>query len=58
MSTQYMRGNSRGARTITILSRPIRFKILNLLLSNVLLSARALIAGHAIFAVVRDAFCN
>ena len=41
-----------------ILSRPIRFKILNLLLSNVLLSARALIADHAIFAVVRDAFCN
>ncbi len=40
-----------------ILSRPIRFKILNLLLSNVLLSARALIASHAIFAVVRDAFC-
>ena len=32
-----------------ILSRPIRFKILNLLLSNVLLSARAFIAGHANF---------
>ena len=41
-----------------ILSCPIRVKILNLLLSNALLSACALIAGHAIFAVIRDAFCN
>ena len=39
-------------------ARPIRFKILNLLLSNALLSARALIAGRVIFAVVRDVFCN
>ena len=31
---------------------------LNLLLSNVLLSAHALIASHTIFAVVRDALCN
>ena len=41
-----------------ILSRPIRFKIFNLLLSNVLLSARALIAGHVIFVVIHDTFCN
>ena len=37
-------------------ARPIRFKILNLLLSNALFSVRALIAGRTIFAVVRDVF--
>ena len=41
-----------------ILSRPIRFKILNLLLSNALVSVHAFIADHAIFAVVCDVFCN
>ena len=36
--------------------RPIRFKVLNLLLSNTLLAARAHIAGHAIFAVICEFF--
>ena len=39
-----------------ILLHPIRFKALNLLLSNALISVHVLIAVHAIFAVVRDVF--
>ena len=35
---------------------PIRFEILNLLLSNAILVAHARMASHAIFAVVRDIF--
>ena len=41
-----------------ILSHPIRFEILNLLLSNALLAAHVHIAGPAWFAVTRDVFCN
>ena len=41
-----------------IWSRPIRFEILNLLLSNALLAAREHIASSAWFAVTRDVFCN
>ena len=40
-----------------IWSRPIRFEILNLLLSNALLAARAY-SRPAWFAVTRDVFCN
>ena len=36
--------------------QPIRFKALNLFLSNALISVHVLIAVHAIFAVVRDVF--
>ena len=37
---------------------PIRFEILNLLLSNALLVALAHVADHATFVVIRDVFCN
>ena len=41
-----------------IWSRPIRFEILNLLLSNTLLVVRMHIAGDAIFAVVHVFFLH
>ena len=41
-----------------ILSCPIRFEILNLLLSNASLMAHAHTAGPVWFAVTRDVFCN
>ena len=39
-------------------AQPISFKILNLLLSNAILAARARMTSHANFAVVRDVLCN